>query len=180
MRRAGIFGLAVFVACVLSCGDGKPVPPGQDLVGSWTFQNSDFSSTAATNLQNHLLDRGLEPAVVQQLVAEFKNEMDRGFRQTGLEIVRFNEDRTFEDNSGNSGIWSVLGDVLTVVQDDGLTIQCQYFVDGEDLTLILNKDRYLNVIRQTEGAVELDADTLALLNILFGDGDSLRLFYKAR
>ncbi|MCE2439240.1 MAG: hypothetical protein J4F39_07430 [Candidatus Latescibacteria bacterium] len=106
--------------------------------------------------------------------------MDRGFRETGLEIVRFNQDRTWEDNSGGSGVWSVQGDVLTMVDEDGFTIQCQYFIDGEDLTLILTKERYLNIIRQTEGAVELDTDTLALLDILFGDGDSLRLFYRAR
>ncbi len=180
MRRNGIFGLAVVVAFVLSCGDDKPAAPGQDLVGSWAYQGTDFSSTAATNLQNYLLNQGVDAAAAQQFVAEFRNEMDRGFRETGLEIVRFNEDRTFEDNSGNSGVWSVLGDVLTMVEEDGYTIQCQYFIDGEDLTLILTKERYLNIIRQTEGAVELDTDTLALFDILFGDGDSLRLFYKAR
>ena len=180
MRQAKIFGLAVSVAFVLSCGDDKPAAPGQDLVGAWTYQGSDFSSTAATNLQNYLLSQGVDAAAAQQFVAEFRNEMDSGFRETGLEIVRFNEDRTYEDNSGNSGVWSVLGDVLTMVEEDGFTIQCQYFIDSEDLTLVLTKERYLNIIRQTEGTAELDADTLALLDILFGDGDSLRLFYKAR
>ena len=180
MGRTQTFGLAVLIGFVLSCGDDKPTAPGQDLVGSWTYQGTDFSSTAASNLQNYLLSQGVDAAAAQQFVAEFRNEMDRGFRQTGLEIVRFNEDRTYEDNSGNSGVWSVLGDVLTMVEEDGFTIQCQYFIDGEDLTLVLNKERYLNVIRQTEGATELNTDTLALLDILFGDGDSLRLFYRAR
>ena len=97
-----------------------------------------------------------------------------------MEIVRFNQDRTYEDNSGNSGVWSVQGDVLTLAGEDGFTIQWQYFVDGEDLTLILNKERYLNIVRQAEGTVEIDPETAVLLDILFGDGDSLRLFYKAR
>ncbi|MDE2888404.1 MAG: hypothetical protein OXR72_09310 [Gemmatimonadota bacterium] len=180
MSRLSVFGLAVLAGFAISCGDDKPTAPGQDLVGSWTYQGTDFSSTAASNLQNYLLSQGVDQATAQQFVAEFRNEMDRGFRQTGLEILRFNEDRTYEDNSGNSGVWSVLGDVLTIVEEDGFTIQCQYFIDGEDLTLILSKERYLNIIRQTEDAVELDPDTLALLDILFGDGDSLRLFYRAR
>ena len=97
-----------------------------------------------------------------------------------MEIVRFNQDRTYEDNSGNSGVWSVQGDVLTLAGEDGFTIQWQYFVDGEDLTLILNKERYLNIVRQAEGTVEIDPEIVVLLDILFGDGDSLRLFYKAR
>ena len=180
MNRLSVFCLAVLAGIAISCGDDKPTAPGQELVGSWTYQGTDFSSTAATNLQDYLLSQGVDPAAAQQFVTEFRNEMDRGFRETGLEIVRFNDDRTYEDNSGNSGIWSVLGDVLTMVEEDGFTIQCQYFIDGEDLTLILTKERYLNIIRQTEGAAELDTDSLALLDILFGDGDSLRLFYRAR
>ena len=180
MNRLSAFGLAVLAVFAISCGDDKPTAPGQDLVGSWLYQGTDFSSTAATNLQDYLLSQGVDAAAAQQFVTEFRNEMDRGFRETGLEIVRFNEDRTYEDNSGNSGVWSVLGDVLTMVEEDGFTIQCQYFIDGEDLTLILTKERYLNIIRQTEGAAELDTDSLALLDILFGDGDSLRLFYTAR
>ncbi len=180
MGRTQTFGLAVLIGFVLSCGEDKPTEPVHELVGSWTYQGSDFSSTAANNLQDYLLSQGVDLTAAQQFVAEFRIEVDRGFRETGLEIVRFNEDRTYEDNSGNSGVWSVQGDVLTMVEEDGFTIQCQYFIDGEDLTLILTKERYLNIIRQTEGAVELDADTLALLDILFGDGDSLRLFYRAR
>ena len=180
MSRLSVFGLAVVVGFVMSCGDDSPTEPVHELVGSWTYQGSDFSSTAANNLQDYLLSQGVDLTAAQQFVAEFRNEMDRGFRETGLEIVRFNQDRTWEDNSGGSGVWSVQGDVLTMVDEDGFTIQCQYFIDGEDLTLILTKERYLNIIRQTEGAVELDTDTLALLDILFGDGDSLRLFYRAR
>ena len=93
--------------------------------------------------------------------------------------MRFNQDRTYEDNSGSSGVWSVQGDVLTLAGEDGITIQWQYSVDGEDLTLILNKERYLNIVRQAEGTVEIDPEIVVLLEILFGDGDSLRLFYKA-
>jgi hypothetical protein len=126
-----------------------------------------------------MVNQGLDLTAAVRLVAEFKNEMDSGFRETGLEIVRFNQDRTYEDNSGNSGVWSVQGDILTIVGEDGLTIQWQYFVDGEDLTIILNKEGYLNIYRQREGTDEIDPETAALLDILFGDGDLIRLFYKA-
>ena len=180
MGRTGILGLAVLIGFVLSCGDDKPTEPVHELVGSWVYQRSEFSATAARNLQSYMVNQGLDLTAAVRLVAEFKNEMDSGFRDTGLEIVRFNQDRTYEDNSGNSGVWSVQGDVLTIVSEDGFTIQCQYFVDGEDLTLLLSKERYLNIVRQSGGSVELDPDTVALLDILFGDGDSLRLFYQAR
>ena len=178
MGRTGILGLAVLIGFVLSCGDDKPTEPVHELVGSWAYQRSEFSATAARNLQSYMVNQGLDLTAAVRLVTEFRNEVDSGFRDTGLEIVRFNQDRTYEDNSGNSGVWSVQGDVLTLAGEDGFTIQCQYFVDGEDLTLLLSKERYLNIVRQAEGTVELDPDTVALLDILFGDGDSLRLFYR--
>ena len=180
MGRTGIFGFAVLIGFVLSCGDDKPTEPVHELVGSWAYQGSEFSATAARNLQSYMVNQGLDLTAAVRLVTEFRNEVDSGFRDTGLEIVRFNQDRTYEDNSGNSGVWSVQGDVLTLAGEDGFTIQCQYFVDGEDLTLILNKERYLNIVRQAEGTVEIDPELQTLLDILFGDGDSIRLFYKAR
>jgi hypothetical protein len=179
MGRLSVLGLAVLIGFVISCGDDNPTEPVHELVGSWTYQRSEFSVTAATTLQNYLMGQGLDQTAAQTMVADFMNEMSSGFRETGLEIVRFNQDLTYEDNSGNSGVWSVQGDVLTLAGEDGFTIQCQYSVDGEDLTLILNKERYLNIVRQTEGTVATDPEIVVLLDILFGDGDSLRLFYKA-
>ena len=61
----------------------------------------------------------------------------------------------------------------------GLPFSASTTVDGDDLTLILNKERYLNLIRQSEGSVEIDPEIQALLDILFGDENTLRLFYKA-
>ncbi len=179
MSRISMVGLTVLVGVAMSCGDDKPTEPVHELVGSWVYQTSEFSATAARNLQNYMVNQGLDLTAAVRLVSEFRNEMDSGFRDTGLEMVRFNQDRTYEGNSGNSGIWSVLGDVLTMVGEDGFTIQCQYFVDGENLTIILNKQRYLNIVRGPGGSVEIDPDKVALLDILFGDGDSLRLFYAA-
>ncbi len=179
MGRVSDLGLTVLVGVVLSCGDEKPTEPVHELVGSWTYQGFEFGSTVATNLQNYMVGQGLDPTAAQTMVAEYRNEMDRSFRDTGLAIVRFNQDRTYEDNSGSSGVWSVQGDILTIVGEYGLTIQWQYFVDGEDLTIILNKEGYLKIHRQREGTDEIDPETAALLDILFGDGDLIRLFYKA-
>lgn len=179
MRRLLAFGLTVLVGGVISCGDDKPTEPVHELVGSWVYQTSEFSATAARNLQNHMVNQGLDLTAAVRLVSEFRNEMDSGFRDTGLEMVRFNQDRTYEGNSGNSGVWSVQGDVLTMVGEDGFTIQCQYFVDGENLTIILNKQRYLNIVRGPGDSVEVDPEIQALLDILFGDENTLRLFYKA-
>ena len=179
MDRLSVLGLAVLIGFVVSCGDDKPTEPVHELVGSWTYQGFEFGSTVATNLQNFLVGQGLDLTAAQTMVAEYRNELNRSFRDTGLAIVRFNQDRTYEDNSGSSGVWSVQGDVLTIVGEDGLTIQWQYFVDGEDLTLILNKEGYLNIYSQREGTDEIDPETAALLDILFGDGDLIRLFYKA-
>ena len=180
MARTGIFGLAVLIGFVMSCGGDKPTESVHELVGSWVYQRSEFSATAARNLQSYMVNQGLDLTAAVRLVTEFRNAVDSGFRDTGLEIVRFNQDRTYEDNSGNSGVWSVQGNVLTMAGEDGFTIQCQYFVDGGELTLLLNKERYLNIGRQSGGSVEIDPETAALLDILFGDGDSLRLFYRAR
>ncbi len=59
MGRVSVFGLAVLIGFVMSCGDDKPTEPVHEGVGSWTYQRSEFSATAATNLQNYLVGQGL-------------------------------------------------------------------------------------------------------------------------
>lgn len=179
MSRLSVFGLAVLIGLAISCGEDKPTEPVRDLVGSWTYRGTDFASTAAANLRDYLLGQGWNLASAQRMVDGFRNEMEAGFRHTGLSVLRFNADRTFVDNAGTSGVWAVQGDVLTIVAEDGYTIQCQYSVDGDDLTLIVNKERYLNLIRQSEGSDEIEPEIQALLDILFGGDNTLRLFYRA-
>ena len=94
MGRTGIFGFAVLICFVLSCGDDKPTEPVHELVGSWAYQGSEFSATAARNLQSYMVNQGLDLTAAVRLVTEFRNEVDSGFRDTGLEIVRFNQDRS--------------------------------------------------------------------------------------
>lgn len=178
MSRLSIPGVAVLIGFAISCGEDKPTEPVPNLVGSWTYRGTDFGSAAATNLRDYLMGQGWNLASALRMVDGFRNEMEAGFRDTGLSVLRFNADRTFEDNSGSTGVWSVQGDVLTIVAEDGFTIQCQYSVDGADLTLILNKERYLNLIRQSGTSVEIDPEIQALLDILFGNENTLRLFYR--
>ena len=179
MRVSLAFGLAAFVGFAISCGEDKPTEPVRDIVGSWAYRGTDFGSTAATNLRDYLMGLGWNLASAQRMVDGFRNEMEAGFRDTGLSVLRFDADGTFEDNSGSKGVWSVQGDVLTIVAEDGFTIQCQYFVEGDALTLVLNKERYLNLIRQSEGSDEIEPEIQALLDILFGVDNTLRLFYRA-
>ncbi len=179
MRVSLASGLAVLIGFVISCGEDKPTEPVRGLVGSWAYRGTDFGSTAAANLRDYLMGQGWNLASAQRMVDGFRNEMEAGFRDTGFSVLRFNADGTFEDNSGSSGVWSVQDDVLTIVAEDGFTIQCQYDVDGGDLTLILNKERYLNLISQFGGQDEIDPEIQALLDILFGNENTLRLFYRA-
>lgn len=179
MGRLSVPVLAVLIGFVISCGEDKPTEPVRDLVGSWTYRGTDFAAAAAANLRDFLMGQGWNQASAQRMVDGFRNEMEAGFRDTGLSVLRFNADGTFEDNSGSTGVWSIQGDVLTIVAEDGFTIQCQYSVDGDDLTLALNKERYLNLIRQSGGTGEIDPEIQALLDILFGGENALRLFYRA-
>ena len=179
MRVSWASCLAALIGSVISCGEDKPTEPVRDIVGSWAYRGTDFGSTAAANLRDYLMGQGWNLASAQRMVDGFRNEMEAGFRDTGFSVLRFNADGTFEDNSGSSGVWSVQDDVLTIVAEDGFTIQCQYSVDGDDLTLILNKERYLNLVRQSGGQDEIDPEIQALLDILFGNENTLRLFYRA-
>ena len=179
MRVSWASCLAALIGSVISCGEDKPTEPVRDIVGSWAYRGTDFGSTAAANLRDYLMGQGWNLASAQRMVDGFRNEMEAGFRDTGFSVLRFNADGTFEDNSGSSGVWSVQDDVLTIVAEDGFTIQCQYSVGGDDLTLILNKERYLNLIRQSGGQDEIDPEIQALLDILFGNENTLRLFYRA-
>ncbi len=178
MKRTSIFGFAVLASVALSCGDDKPTEPVHELVGSWTLQGSNLVATFSTNLRNYLLDQGVDEATARNVVAEFISGIENSIG--GLNIVRINADGTYQDNSGGAGTWSVQGDVLTLNDNDGSTIQMQYFLDGDDLTLILTRERYLNLFRRSQDSDQIDAETLAFLDVLFGDGDTIRFFYKAR
>ena len=178
MRRWPIFGIAVFVSLSLSCGDDKPTEPVHELVGSWTYTGNNLVSTFSANLRSYLLEQGVDEAAVQEIVTEFFRGAESSI--SGLTILRINADGTYQDNEGDSGTWSVQGDVVTITDGDGSVFQMQYFVDGDDLTLILNKERFLNLFRGSQPSDEIDEETLAFFDILIGDGDAIRFFYTAR
>ena len=77
MDRLSVLGLAVLIGFVVSCGDDKPTEPVHELVGSWTYQDFEFGSTVATNLQNFLVGQGLDLTAAQTMVAEYRNELNR-------------------------------------------------------------------------------------------------------
>ena len=178
MKRKAIFGLAILINFVISCGEDKPTEPVHELVGSWTYTGSNLVSTFSANLRSYLLEQGVDEAAVQEIVTEFFRGAESSIG--GLTILRINADGTYQDNEGDSGTWSVQGDVVTITDGDGSVIQMQYFVDGDDLTLILTKDRFLNLFRDSQTSDEIDEETMAFFDVLFGDGDTIRFFYKAR
>ena len=57
--------------------------------------------------------------------------------------TRFNSDGTWQ---GDKGTWQIENNQLTVIDDTGETERWTYFLDGDDLTLILTKAEFLGYL----------------------------------
>ena len=164
----------------------------ESIVGSWGYLGTDMIQTISNKLENALvdlldifldifsdfLDPDLDPAAaVAMIVQEFMSEMETSISDTLSSIRRFNVDGSFEDDDGNTGAWFVSGNLLTMVDADGFTIEGTYFVDGDNLTLFFTRDQYFQIIRQqTE---DWDEETQAFFDAIIEEGDTIRFFFGA-
>ena len=159
----------------------------ESIVGSWGYLGTDIGQTVSKKLENALVDLldifssllglDLDPAAVAMIVQEFTSEMETSISDTLSSIRRFNADGSFEDDDGNTGAWFVSGNLLTMVDADGFTIEGTYFVDGDNLTLFFTRDQYFQIIRQqTE---DWDEETQAFFDAIIEEGDTIRFFFGA-
>jgi hypothetical protein len=161
----------------------------ESIVGSWGYVGTDIGQTVSKKLENALVDLldifssllglDLDPAAVAMIVQEFTSEMETSISDTLSSIRRFNADGSFEDDDGNTGAWFVSGNLLTMVDADGFTIEGTYFVDGDNLTLSFTRDQYFQIIGQEVEDVDEEAQVKAFLDAIIEEGDTIRFFFGA-
>lgn len=163
---------------------GPQGPPGEvrvidlDLVGSWRFENTDIVQTLSENLKNYLINEGgLEEATVDLLLAEFFREMIEDLRNSPIATLKLTADAMWVDGTGESGTWSANGAMLLAKQGETIFFLGNYSVDGDDLTLTLNKEQMLQLA--TDSSEEpLTEDDLMFFDILFGVNGTTNYFFK--
>ena len=161
----------------------------ESIVGSWGYVGTDIGQTVSKKLENALVDLldifssllglDLDPAAVAMIVQEFTSEMETSISDTLSSIRRFNADGSFEDDDGNTGAWFVSGNLLTMVDADGFTIEGTYFVDGDNLTLFFTRDQYFQIIRQQTEDLDEEAQAQAFFDAIIEEGDTIRFFFGA-
>ena len=186
MRRGGRIrrvlstaGMALVLAAtgMTACGDKGPTGPEADLVGSWIFEGTDLAGVLSARLVDLFVEAGLSRSEAQALVDEFMVGIDEGFDDL-RSTMRFNGDNTWEDDSGNKGTWRIEDDVLELTDEEDSTVQrFKYFLDGDDLTLILTQEYFLSLLRQME---DFDAEAYEFYNEILEEGDVLRFFFKRK
>ncbi len=176
MKRLLAASMALILGVgVTACGT-EPTGPENDLVGTWVFEGTDLIDILALRLENLLVAQGVSrtdaKAYIDEAVASTE-EYVRDFR----EIIRYNADNTWKDNSGNKGTWRIQDGTFITTDAGGNSTRLGYFLDGDDLTFIFAKEQLLAGLRQAE---DLDAEVYDLYNVVLEERDVVRFFFKRK
>ena len=118
------------------------------------------------------------------IVKEFTGEMETSLRDSVWSPGRrFHADGTFEDQDSTgtrsvTGTWSVIGNTLTIIEEDGLVLEGSVDVDGDRLTLTLTREQYMRVVLQAVG--ELNEEDQEFFDAMLKEDDVIRFFFEAR
>ena len=175
LSTAGIAAILA-TAGMTACGDKGPAGPEADLAGTWILQGTDLVEVLAARFMEYAIDQGMSPSDAEAIVDEAFASAEENLRDWRYSL-RFNPDETWKDDSGNKGTWRIDDDVLITVQGDGTVERWEYFLDGDDLTLILTRENLLFLSRQMD---DLDLQVYEFYGELLREGDVLRFFYKRK
>lgn len=120
---------------------GSLTGPEEELVGTWAITNAEIGNLTFQ------IDSNNSDAVL-------RHEM------------RFDRDRNWQDNSGNRGTWEIEDGEIVLRYETGIDDKVMYYLDGDNLTLILTMGQFLqlnslaeedNVVRELFLIVEQSA-----------------------
>lgn len=156
-----------------------------DIVGAWGYVGTDMVETISRNLVAAILEQGLvDSTVAVAIVKEFTGEMETSLRDSVWSPGRrFHANGTFEDQDGTgtwsvTGTWSISGNTLTVIEEDGLILECSVDVDGDRLTLTFTREQYMRIVLQADG--ELNEEDQEFFDAMLKEDDVIRFFFEAR
>ncbi len=155
------------------------------IVGSWGYVGTDMVETISENLVTAILEQGLvDSATAAFLVQEFTGNLETGLRDSVWSpIRRIDAAGTFadQDSTGTwsgTGTWSVNGDILTMVEEEGLIMECSFDVEGDNLTLTFTREQYMRIVLQSAG--ELNEEDQQFFDAMLKEDDVIRFFFEAR
>lgn len=129
MIKRSFIGILFFSLTLYACGNNT-MGSEEDFVGAWVL----VDAVANDDLVNEALD-----GIVNSRIG-----------------LNFHADGTWSDR-GDTGIWSIQGDKLTMTTESGITLMWTYEIDGDRLTLSQPKTDFLNFLRYS-GASSSEMD----------------------
>lgn len=175
--------LALSMACLLlaGCGDddgdSNPLSSNHELVGTWTFENTNLETMLAEGAAEMLRDLGYSEFDVQTAVQGFRDGFNESPMFDELWQVRFGKGGVYETNDGEDGTWTVDGNQVRIVTDEVET--WRYFIGGDKLTLSMAWPEAERHLRKDMG--DYNAEVQALFNAIFAyidDDERLTLVYS--
>ncbi len=164
---------------------GTSVLSSGSIVGSWGYVGTDMVETISENLINAILELGVvDSATAVFLVQEFTSGLEVSLRDSVWSpIRRFDSAGTFadQDSTGtwsDTGTWSVDGDILTMVDEEGLVMECSFDVEGDNVTLTFTREQYMRIVLQSSG--ELNEEDQEFFDAMLKENDTIRFFFEAR
>jgi hypothetical protein len=155
------------------------------IVGSWGYVGTDMVETISENLVTAILEQGLvDSATAVFGVQEFTSDLETSLRDSVWSSIRsFRTAGTFEDQDSTgtwsgTGTWSVNGAILTMVDEEGLVMECSFDLDGDNLTLTFTREQYMRIILQSAG--ELNEEDQEFFDAMLKEDDVIRFFFEAR
>ena len=168
MKVLSTASIAIILATALltGCGGDKgPAGPEADLIGTWIFEGTDLVEVLAGRFIEYAVEQGMARSDAEAIVDEAFASAEEGFRHW-RSTLRF-----------SPGTWRIEDDVLISTDEDGTVERWKYFLDGDDLTLILTRESFLSLSRQMD---DVDAQVYEFYSELFGEDDVMRFFYKRK
>ena len=163
----------ILTSGMIACGN-DPTGPEAEIVGTWEFEDTDFVTVFANRFEEYLVSQGLSQTQARAFVETEFAGVEEDIRSTRL-MVRFNADNTWEDDTGDAGTWRIDGDELVTTHAGGTVERAEYFLDGDNLTLIYTKALFLDLLRQND---DFDAEVYEMFNTILNAGDVFRIFYN--
>jgi hypothetical protein len=153
----------ILAGCGDEGGDSNPMSSNHELVGTWTFENTNFESLLADGAADMLRDLGYSEFDIQIRIQGLKDGFNDSSLINELWQIRFGKGGAYDTNEGEEGTWTVDGNQVRIVAEEVDT--WRYFIGGDKLTLSMPWPDAERQLRRD--ADEFDADIWELLSAIF-------------
>ena len=171
---SSLLALPLLCLVLCACGDSA-TDPSRDLddalVGSWRYSSTNSFDLFGERLHTFFSKLQLSAEEVEAAVDATIQETRENFNfYNPDEVLTFQAGGTWSSNVVGAGSWRVEGDrlFLTGAGATGLDITYLYSIDGENLTISLDRMKAVDILAQSQ---DLTDELLGLFTALFEPTD---------